>query len=794
MTPKRFGTWPSIFLLTALLGVIMIVIALWGGPPAERPVSTAVPDAGQEIITQTPDPEPSGFATESSSRPATSSTDPPNPPTRTPTLTPSPSPTPLPTATPTSTPTPIRLSPPVLSSLGAVAYVEGERLCVVHPDQVGVTLVSDSVIYDVQTTGWSPNGRWLLFSAGSDAGQPALTLWDRETSKSVRLRDLPNFPLEEGPIQDISWSPGGTRMLFSTTTSSTGRWVLEVGTREIWSIPDSPAGTGPWLDNGVILLSDDAGQSLRLFDTEPPGKALTETLRIDVPYALSPDRSRLAFLEGQADGQRTLSVLSLPGGEPRTLLDQPAIKTDWNGALWSPDGRWFAYGAAEIEPDMTNGPYTLIADTDGGYQTQVFQGVLPRTWSPDGRLLAGFGCSDTKCRFSLIDIVSERVTDIASGRELDLTDVAWSPQATYLTYSLSGSSSSGEGLILWDRGTRQQRVLLKGTETHSATDIQWTPDGCTVYAALREKGAGPDSAVASVWLIGPEWEGRWQIAPRVSQDSPSLVDVLERRDKGRKGQLCLGPLLKDRRLVAFYGTPLGPGLGILGRHGISQTVSLLQQQQQEYQVLDPDVDTVPAFHMVTSVADDYPGADGDYNHRVPHGTIRPWIDAIRLLGGLSILDVQPGRGDLASELDAIDPLLREPDVHLAVDPEFIVGEGEIPGRDLGRITGPQVNYLQWRMEQVARQTGHRKMLIIHQFDDRMIEDKDAILNYPLVDLVWDADGFGGPGSKIGDYNQYSLETGFEYGGFKIFYRYDEPPMTPEQVLALDPPPRLVIYQ
>jgi hypothetical protein len=60
--------------------------------------------------------------------------------------------------------------------------------------------------------------------------------------------------------------------------------------------------------------------------------------------------------------------------------------------------------------------------------------------------------------------------------------------------------------------------------------------------------------------------------------------------------------------------------------------------------------------------------------------------------------------------------------------------------------------------------------------------------------VWDADGFGGPGAKIGDYNQYRQEAGFEYGGFKLFYDYDQPVMTPEQVLGLEPPPSVVIYQ
>jgi hypothetical protein len=146
------------------------------------------------------------------------------------------------------------------------------------------------------------------------------------------------------------------------------------------------------------------------------------------------------------------------------------------------------------------------------------------------------------------------------------------------------------------------------------------------------------------------------------------------------------------------------------------------------------------------------------------------------------------------EVVAVEPLLRNPNVHLAVDPEFIVNDSQVPGEDLGQITGSQINQVQARLEQIARSTGQRKMLVIHQFDGRMVAGKEEILDYPLVDVVWDADGFGTPGSKVGDYDRYKTEAGFEYGGFKLFYEYDEPLMTPEEVLSLDPPPGLVIYQ
>jgi hypothetical protein len=251
--------------------------------------------------------------------------------------------------------------------------------------------------------------------------------------------------------------------------------------------------------------------------------------------------------------------------------------------------------------------------------------------------------------------------------------------------------------------------------------------------------------------------------------------------------------IRGRRVISFYGT-VGPGLGILGRHPIGETLEMLEAQVQPYRELDPCVEVVPAFHIIVTVADANPGEDGNYNHRMAHEDVQVWIDSVAAVGGISVLDIQIARSTVAIELAYIEPLLRQTGVHLAVDPEFIAGEDEVPGTDLGTIDGETINTIQAWLNAVAEETGENKMLVIHQFDDRMASNKHLIQDYPSVDLVWDADGFGGPGAKVGDYHQYRGEGGFEYGGFKIFYNHDNPVMTPGQVMALDPPPAYVIYQ
>jgi hypothetical protein len=233
----------------------------------------------------------------------------------------------------------------------------------------------------------------------------------------------------------------------------------------------------------------------------------------------------------------------------------------------------------------------------------------------------------------------------------------------------------------------------------------------------------------------------------------------------------------------------------LGRTTATETVRLALDQARAYQVLVPQTQVVPFFHMVVTIADAFPGPDGDYNHRVSAERQQQWIDVARRHGLFSVLDIQPGHSPITTELAYVEQFVRQPGVHLAVDPEFLMLDGvSIPGQTIGTMTGELVNTVQAWLSTQAEAAGERKVLVIHQFDNRMFRGKEEIIDYPLVDLVWDADGFGGPGAKIGDYRQYAGEPGFEYGGFKLFYNYDSPVMTPQQVLGLEPRPVFVVYQ
>jgi hypothetical protein len=82
------------------------------------------------------------------------------------------------------------------------------------------------------------------------------------------------------------------------------------------------------------------------------------------------------------------------------------------------------------------------------------------------------------------------------------------------------------------------------------------------------------------------------------------------------------------------------------------------------------------------------------------------------------------------------------------------------------------------------------MLLVHQFEDGMIErpwDIAAIENVAVVIVM---DGFSDPPAKVRQFKKYSQPA--EYPGIKLFYSLDQPLMTEEEVAQLYP--SVVIYQ
>ncbi|MEW6637236.1 MAG: hypothetical protein AB1425_10555 [Actinomycetota bacterium] len=255
-----------------------------------------------------------------------------------------------------------------------------------------------------------------------------------------------------------------------------------------------------------------------------------------------------------------------------------------------------------------------------------------------------------------------------------------------------------------------------------------------------------------------------------------------------------GPL-KEHRLVAYYGHPWEERMGILGEYAPEEMMRRLKEQTAAYSAADPGRPAVPMIELIASVAQRDPGPDGLYVAQTPAEEIEKYSKLAKKHDALLMLDVQLGSASVMHEVKILEPFLKQPHVHLAIDTEYSVEPGEVPGVDLGEVDGTEiqeaVNYLD---ELVEREDLPDKVLMVHQFEAGIVTNKRAIEPTDDVEVVLHADGFGGPEDKFTKYRLLVRDDPIQYGGFKVFYRQDTPVLNPEQILTLDPAPAVVTYQ
>jgi hypothetical protein len=270
---------------------------------------------------------------------------------------------------------------------------------------------------------------------------------------------------------------------------------------------------------------------------------------------------------------------------------------------------------------------------------------------------------------------------------------------------------------------------------------------------------------------------------------------LARSDPVRRGLTAPPPLpvpaLDQQRLIALYGAPQ-MGQTILGSRSPAGAGRKLASQSKPYVALG-ERPVIGAFDLVSVFATAGGGPDGLYRTRQDDEVIGIYLDRARAVGARLILDIQPGRARLADEIRALREWLVEPDVDLAIDPEWIVGRRGIPGQTVGKISARQVRGVQRRLARIVADNDlPPKLLVVHQFRRGSIRGRGRIRPRQGVETVLNFDGIGTPAAKRAGYAALSAPRLFD--GFSLFYRRDTPLLKPAGVLALDPEPDFLLYQ
>lgn len=260
--------------------------------------------------------------------------------------------------------------------------------------------------------------------------------------------------------------------------------------------------------------------------------------------------------------------------------------------------------------------------------------------------------------------------------------------------------------------------------------------------------------------------------------------------------------------LTYYGRPGIPIMGILGADAPLTVTAQLRAQAAAYDAANgPELDVTPAFHLVYGMATKAPGDDGKHVNYLPDDVVQQYIDVALAEKLAVILDVQIGGHTPADSIRRALPFLRNPNVHLAIDPEFAMTQpGQAwPGNPIGYVTAAQVNAVQQVVAEYLREEGlpGPRVLLVHQFQNTMIVDKDQLdSSVPEVALALSVDGFGSPYAKITKYNAL-VDGSTPFAAFKLFYDYDEPLLSEAQALGVEPglagytigvTPNLIIYQ
>ena len=261
-----------------------------------------------------------------------------------------------------------------------------------------------------------------------------------------------------------------------------------------------------------------------------------------------------------------------------------------------------------------------------------------------------------------------------------------------------------------------------------------------------------------------------------------------------------GAILPFKRIVAYYGNLLSTAMGALGQYPEEEMLARLDAEVQKWTAADPETPAIPALQYIVVTAQKRAGGDGKYRARMPDTEIDKVIKMAEKINGLVFLDIQIGQSTIQEELPLLEKYLKMANVHVAIDPEFSMKNGRLPGIHVGTYDAEEINYVTDYLANIVRENKLTpKIFIVHRYLQDMVTNYKLIKIVPEVQIVMDMDGWGPKENKLITYNKFIYKEPVQFTGFKLFYKNDlwKPStamMTQEEILELTPKPIYIQYQ
>ena len=503
-----------------------------------------------------------------------------------------------------------------------------------------------------------------------------------------------------------------------------------------------------------------------------PVPATTTVVPVDGPAATAVAASAALFehapvvvlaADGAPGPQAQAASVALALGAPLLLSPNPA---DPGAPTEAPTGAGAPPAPAAQAPAPVGAPGQVLGDELARLtpRTVVAFGQAAEDWArqqvSDIEVVSGTG-----------DLLGRLSLDDAGEPGPRATRLAATPEPAEDVLVLVEQGAAGNGAVATARAAGARVIAVAGADPRA--------DPAAIAALATEPL--PDRVVA----LGAGFGSADLLRPRLEVAATGV-------ELPGGGQV----LFPARRMVALYGHPGAPVLGVLGEQGPDAAVARAQQMAAGYDGLVGE-QIVPAFEIITTVASASPGPDGDYSSESEVADLRPWIDAAGQAGVYVVLDLQPGRTDFLTQAQRYAELLAEPHVGLALDPEWRLAPDQVHMRQIGSVSVDEVNAVAAWLAQLTRDRRlPQKLLLLHQFQLRMIGERARLdTGHDELAVLVHADGFGTPGQKIDTWNALRSEPlPGVWWGWKNFIDEDQPTFSPAETYALDEAPWFVSYQ
>nr|WP_246525728.1 hypothetical protein [Geomobilimonas luticola] len=261
-----------------------------------------------------------------------------------------------------------------------------------------------------------------------------------------------------------------------------------------------------------------------------------------------------------------------------------------------------------------------------------------------------------------------------------------------------------------------------------------------------------------------------------------------------------GSILPQKRIVAYYGNPLSKKMGALGEFPKDDMLRRLKEEAARWEKADPSTPVQPALHLIAVVAQGEPGKAGKYRMIIPDAIVNQVYGWAKEANAILFIDIQTGHDDIRTILPRFEWLLKNPDVHLGIDPEFnLIASKKKPGTKIGTYDAADINYASGYLKDLVKKYNlPPKVFVVHRFTRNGVTNSRNIVLRPEVQIVMNMDGWGAPWLKRDSYKDYVVAEPVQYTGFKLFYHNDtkkgDPLLTPQDVLKLHPKPVYIQYQ